>query len=345
MNIKMRSRRLSIPFVLAIACLLIFSMAEIGCGASSNAAGQATTNEVGSKDLFRQALANSLSVDSKNLSGSIDVDSGSTKFKGEFSGSPAGNNARMKASLDVNSSMNGVPVSMSAEEIAIGTGVNDKNDVYMRFTSVTTSDSSRRQALEAVFAPVINKWVKTTIGNGSDKPTTFENEGPLAALDLLGFYAPLVSLNDSDKNIFLSSVDKNNVYTVEGGVEQAQYNGAPARKIKVVVDKNAIMNVDKEVSASISKSANYKSSDVSFLGEVFGKSGKLTACVYLSPDAAKIIGVEINLDLDTPIEDNTFHTTLDKIKVSASINYSPGPAIAAPDSYMTEQEMDALMKG
>ena len=328
----------SVIAVTAVAPLML-----AGCGSSDQAAGQeAASKEATAKDLYREALANALSVDQK-ISGSFNVDSGATKFKGDFSGSPSGNDARVRGTMDISSDARGLPLSMSAELVGIGKGTKDKVDKYLRFTAVTTSRSAYKQKVQETFAPVLNKWVKMNDDSSPDEPSTLEKDGAGAALDLLDFYAPLVSLSDSDKDIFLSSVDRNNLYEVADGIEKTQYKGVEARKVRVSVNKDALLKVEDEVAAAISKESNFEASDPQFIDEVFGKRGKLTANVYLSPDSAKIIGVEIHLDLDKPIDETQFDTTLDKITTSILVNYDRELAIIPPDSFITEDEMNALM--
>lgn len=328
--------------ILVTVGLLASSILQIGCGSTGNivedTSGQAPKSSgPNGRDLFREALANALSVDENNLSGNFEVDGGAEKLKGEFSGT------RMRGNMEINGSMDGVPVSMSMDAIFIGTGTKDKVEEFAKITSLTTSNSLYRQDLQSYFAPAINKWVKSNDDGTPDEPTTFEMDGAFAALNLIDWYAPLVSLSDSDKNIFLTSVDKNNLYEVGNNIEKTQYKGVEARKIQVSINRDALVKVDKEVSDTISKESGFRPSDSKFIDEAFGKNSKLSADVYLATDSARIIGVTVHINFDKPITDSETEAVLYEITASVLVYYKQGPAINPPDSFMTEAEMDALM--
>ncbi len=341
----MKNRFLAL--ILLALGLLSFSFMAGGCGSGNSAVKNSTSaeSELSAKDLYRQALENSLSLKDANISGSYSVDSNTEKFKAQFTESPGKRTGSLQGSFKVNGYMMNLPMSLSFDMIGVGSMSGNSGDLYMRYTSVTTTETVYSGKVEAVFAPVLNKWVKFNDNNKPQKPTTFENQGALAALDLIEWFMPLVSLSDSDKKIFLSSVDKNTLYNMSNKIEKTTYQGAQARKIQVNIKKEALIQADKEVSASISPAAVFKPSDLTFDNEVFGNSGEISADVYLSADAPRIIGVDIHVSLSAPVRDSSYGETISDATVQAQVNYEHGLTINPPDSFITEAEMDSLLTG
>lgn len=331
----------------SLAILFPVSLIQTGCGSSSNASGEANTaststgSNLSAKQLYRQALAKAVSIHGSKTSGKVEVDSDATKFNGQFTGTAG--NQRVQGNMDVDMNVRGIPVSISADMIAIGTGKTNQEDLYMKFANISASGVHKQQ-LEAVFAPVLNKWVKTN-DDKPDKPTTFENSGELATLDIVSWFLPLESLSDSDRNVFLSSIDRHDLYNVADGVENAQFQGVAARKIKVSIKKDVFAQVDMEIGAAISPASGYKTTDLTFIDEVFGKGGVVSADVYLSSDSQSIIGATVQLKLDKPVKDNSFNTSFNEVSGSMFVDYSQGLTISPPDNFISQAQMDALMSG
>ena len=141
----------------------------------------------------------------------------------------------------------------------------------------------------------------------------------------------------------MNAVDKNGVYESGNNVQVTQFNGVNARKITVSVNKDALMKVDNELSQTLSKDADYKKTPVRFMDQLFGKSDRLSADIYLAPDKPVIIGAVLQVDLDRPVTETEFDTTIDKIRTSLFIDYNRDLVIKAPESSITEQQFDALM--
>lgn len=341
----MKNRFLAL-FMLAVG-LLSFSFTASGCGSGNSAVKNGTTADSGlsANDLYRQALENSLSLKDANISGSYTVDSNAEKFKAQFSESPRKRTGGLQGSLKVNGYMRNLPISLSVDMIGVGSFPGNPGDLYMRLTSITTSAPVYSGRVEAVFAPILDKWVKTDVNKEPQKPNTFENNGALAALNLTDWFMPLVSLSDSDKKIFLSSVDKNTLFNIPNKIVKTTYQGTQSRKIQVNIKKEALIQADKEVSASISPAAHFKPSDLTFVNEVFGKSDVISADVYLSPDAPRIIGVDVHVSLTAPVKDSGFGETISDVTMQAQVNYEHGLTIKPPDSFITGAELNSLMTG
>ena len=162
---------------------------------------------------------------------------------------------------------------------------------------------------------------------------------------MLSVFDPLVSLNADDQMLYLSTIDKYDSYEVAEGIEQTQFDGVAARKIRVSVNRQAFIQVDKELGEGMSADAGFQISDPKYTDAVFGGSDTFSADVYLDPNSATIIGVSLVLTFDTPIVESTFDTTMSRINTSLSVDYTTKKTIEPPASFFTEQQMDSLMKG
>ncbi|MHB8858150.1 MAG: hypothetical protein ACYC6Z_01500 [Thermoleophilia bacterium] len=338
---KRRSYGLLVALLVSIGVAALIAIS--GCQTSNEGtASQSASTAASSQDLFRQALANTLSAASKDVSGSFDIDSGAVKLNAKFAGPASGKNGRLQADMEVNSVMQGVPVTMAMQIIAIEN--QGKSDEYAMFKNVSSSESSYKQKIESYFAPAIGKWTKMAGTDHQNQPSTFAKDGPLAVSDLLSVFDPLYSLNEDDQKIFLSSVDKNNLYVVDETIENTQFKGLDARRIRVSINKDAFVNVDKEVSGAVSNASDWKTSDPKYADQVFGKNKTFSADVYLDPNDAIIIGVSLVVDLADPITESAFNTTMSKITASILVDYNRTISIEAPGKFYSQQEMDALMK-
>lgn len=294
------------------------------------------------QQLYRQSLENAVSVQSQDLFGSFDIDSGDTKVTGEFVGDLGGSESRLRADLSVSSESNGVPVSVAAEMISIGE--NDKSENYVRYKSVTSSNALYKPEIESYFAPTLNTWVKLAESSSeTTTPTSFTDDGALAAFDALGIFAPVAQLSEADQQVFLSAVDKYNIYQVDEAIESTRYKGIEARKIKVHINKDAFTELEKELSEALSDEAEFEQYETAYVDQLFGKDNKLSADVYLSAKSATIIGVSMEVDLDVPIQESTFDTILDKINASVLIEYNRQATIEAPADTITEEMFNALL--
>lgn len=331
----------------AVAAYFVFLNEPAAGEATADASrtGTAAGESSPSEELYRQALAAAVDFPStEEISGSFDVDSGDTRFKGEFIASPGNwDKGNIRGEVEIKSSIEGIPVIMAAELIAIEDG--DRPDGYVKYMSVTSPDIAYKQQVEDFFAPALDKWTKMADDGDEDDGDGFDEDGAMAAMSLVDIFFPVSTLSSADREVFLSAVDSNDLYQVGEDIETTQYQGAAARKITVTIDKDTLLACDREINEAISEDADFESLDTDFIDQVFGDSDSLSADVYLSQDAASIIGVSLNLKLDPPIDETVFDTTLKKIKVNISILEDGQLTIEAPSSFITEKELDALMAG
>lgn len=299
-----------------------------------------------STELYRKSIENAISIKSDELYGSFDVSSDSTKMRGEFIGSPNSNEGRLRADLDVSFEQDDVPLDLSAEMIIIGKEDENKKDAsegYLKYNSLTTSNAEFKQNVEDYFSPVINKWVKLDNDNDEDKPTSFEEDGALAAFDTLGVFLPITKLSESDQKIFLDAIDKYNLYQVSDKIENERFKGIESRKVRVSVKKDALLEFEKEVSETLSDDADFEKFDVKFVDQLFGKDNEFSADVYFDLDEPKIIGASIEIDLDEPVKEAEFNTSVDKVSTSILIEYDRKLTIEAPKGTITQTEMSTLL--
>lgn len=297
-------------------------------------------------ELYRKSIENAISTQSDEIYGSFDVSSDSTKMRGEFIGSPNSDKGKFRADLDVSFDQDGVPLDLSAEMIIIGKEGKNKKDAsegYLKYNSLTTSKTEYKQNVEDYFSPVINKWVKLDNDSKDDKPTNFEEDGPLAAFDTLGIFLPITKLSESDQKIFLDAIDKYNLYQVGDEIDKEKFKGIESRKIRVSVKKDALLEFEKEVSEKLSDDAGFEKFDAKFVDRLFGKDNEFSADVYFDLEESKIIGADIEIDLDKPIKEAEFNTSVDEVSTSILIEYDRKLNIEAPKGAITQSEMSALL--
>src|SRR5690606_23473492 len=219
------------------------------------------------------------------------------------------------------SSTEGIPLSITAEAIGIEEG--DVSESYFRYKSVVSSDPEYGQSLENYFSPAIDKWVKADDDASEDEeePSSFIDQGAMAAFDAIAIFAPITHLSDADREIFFATVDKYNLYQVGEEIENARFKGVEARKVRVSVQEDAFTEFEREASEALSDEANYRKFDSTYTNHLFGKTNSLAADVYIHPETANIIGVDLRIDLSEPIDENAYGTKLDKINTSLLIEY------------------------
>lgn len=297
-----------------------------------------------SKDIYLSAVSDAVSRDSGELYGSFDVDSENTNFSGELLGDLQSKERRLRADISVSSVLDGtVPMSLKGELIAIEE--NEISEGYLKYESVTSSNSTYRQNLEGYFAPVINKWIKLgekKIEKG-ERSVTFEEDGALAAFELTSVFAPVAGLNKNDQEVFITAVKEYSLYEIDETIENTRIKGMDARKVKVSIQKDVFLDFEKEVNRNLSEDAEFQVFDSEFVDQVFGSDDMVTADVYLSEDEAVIIGVEYDIDLDEPVIESSFETRVERISVSFFIEYNQDTTIDKPKNAITTEQMGQLL--
>lgn len=295
-----------------------------------------------SSELYRTAITKAINVKSESAYVSFDIDSGNSKLKGEFVGDLSGDNVRMRADIDVKTFSNGIPLTISAE--LIGISRDEKTDAYVRYKSVSTTDTKYAATIVNYFAPVIGKWENTSKGDKEEKkiPTTFESDGGVAIFNAIGIFAPISSLSDTDQKVYLSALDKYNIFNVDKEIEKAQFKGIDSRKLEVSVKKDAFTEFEKEVSQSLSAEAKYDRLDSKFVDQLFGKNDILRATVSVD-NKGNIIGVEVKVDLEAAVTETSFNTTINSVEASVLVEYGRKMTIEAPKDAISEKEYNSLL--
>lgn len=294
--------------------------------------------------LYTEALKHSVSrSQTDEVYGSFDVDAGDSIVSGELIGDVQGENGRMRATMEVDSYSDEVPISMTAEMIIIAEG--SKSEQYMRYRSLSSSDVEYRDAVESYYAPVMDSWVaiEDTEDETEDEPMSFEEDGALAGMDALGIFLPLTGLSAEDQDVYLNAIEKYQLYSVDKTIESSRIKGIEARKLRVTVAKDVFKEFESEIAEALSDEAGYRKSDGLFVDQLFGNDDKLIADVYLDTAEPRIVGVEFAVKFDEPIHETTFDTTLETVKVSMLVQYDRSLTIEAPAKTITEDEMSALL--
>lgn len=294
-------------------------------------------------ELYRQSVESALSMQGDELRGSFVVDSPDAQLKGELFGDLRTGDARMRVDFDMKGTIEDVALSAATEMIVIEKG--DLVENYVKYKSVTSPNREFNQALKDQFAPVVGKWFKQATDDKDDNPTSFEDNGVVAAFSAVNIFAPFQAppYGEADKKVFLSALDSYSPYQISGEAQETVFKNNQARKIVVTGRKDAFRKFDQELKDKLSKEADYKGFEAAFIDQLFGVDNELEADVYLSSDSAQIIGVNLKIDLDEPIEDPAFNSVIDKVSVSFLLEPNSTFTIEAPKDAMTEAQMQRLL--
>lgn len=294
-------------------------------------------------ELYRTSITKAISIDAKTQPYlSFDIRAGDQTYKGQAKGDIAGDNSMVSLDFDVKTTSDDVSMQLRAQAITIATkGKPDEG--YVRYTSISSPDESYAQYIDDYFRASNDKWVKMSDTNNEDKPTSFEDDGPIAVFDFVGVFTPIFSLNAGDREIFLKAIEKYHLYTLSETIEQSQFRGIQVRKLQVSIRKDDFMEFEKEVSQSLSKEADFTRLDDDFVDQAFGADNQLRADVYIDAKKPVIVGVDMNVKLLKPVTENTFQTTIGTISTSVLIDNSRNFTVEAPKDYISQDQYNALL--
>lgn len=298
-------------------------------------------NKQDAASLYREAVANALATTAEEPYGALTIETENIDLNGEFKGLVTGGDGSGKFEFKTESSFDGIPVKLSAEMLSLTE--NDKDNTYFRYRSISTDNEQFSGLLNEYFEPVINVWTKAPDTEDEEDATSFEDDGPLAVVSLLGMYAPITNSSEKDQQTYLSLMDKYDLYQVGETVEETTFKGTDARKLQVSIKKEALLAFEKEAVQQLSEDEDYEQLSEEFVDQAFGESGILRADVYLSPDEAVITGVYLETELSEEVQENAFETKMREISSSLLIDYDRDFKVEAPTDAVSEEAFSQLL--
>lgn len=288
------------------------------------------------QQLYESSFENSIYSDSKKQAYiSFDIKSDNMTLEGEATGNVSGSEGSMQSNILIQSSSQGVPLSMDVD-MRVPSAKEKK--VYMKYNKVSSSDPTYGPYISSLFDSISGKWIQTSNDDTTDTASDFSKDGPTAVFDIAGLYVPLTSLNAKDKTTYLNGIHKYHLFTVGDDVKETTFKGVSAREIKVTIDKDALKQFDKDMASSLSKDADYQSMSTKYINDFFGDKQTFTANVYLHPDQEKITGIAYDVNFAQEMTDTTFDVSTKSIKTSLLIDYNRKLVVEVPKDYMSEQQ-------
>lgn len=299
-------------------------------------------NKTSPQQIYQQALEDAIVTNPNDQAyGSVELNSGQTHLNGQFKGNLAGSKGQFDFNLVVGAKSDNIPLTINLDMKGIDDGKN--TTTYMRYNSVSSSDSKYNEPFKNYFAPVVGKWVKSTDKDTPDQQDSFEKDGPLDAVDVAGFFIPLASMSQNDKQTYLAAVKKYDLFHVGQKVTDDRFQGLEARVLKVTINKDSYRQFDNEMASSLSKKADYQKSSEQFLDDLFGNSNSFTATVYLDKNKNEFMGIKYNVNFAKPITESTFNSTMKSIDTSLLIEKNHKFSVQLPTQYISESKYQSLL--
>jgi hypothetical protein len=273
---------------------------------------------------------------------SFNVDSDAAKLRGEASGNLAGTSGKTRMDMDITSETDSGPMTTAVEVMSLVE--EEKTDYYFRYKNVSAKDPLASQQLSAYFKPVLGKWIRTDVTEEEENRTaSFQEDGASAMLEALAMYAPVASLNDKDRQTYLAAINKYGLYQVENQIENTRFRGIEARKLLVSINKETLIEFERELSSTMSEESRFQRSDTQFIDQLFAGQPTLTSEVYVAPNTDQLVGVAMNVDLQEPVMESSFNSVVDKLSASMLLDYGRKLNVTAPQQSITEAEFEALL--
>lgn len=301
-------------------------------------------------ELYRQSIINAISNQSETLYSSIEIESDGTKLQGESILRPDQGDNRFKVSLDQSYEFHTIPVNSSTEVIVISKENGDKKDdlshveTYTKLKSITSPDTEYKQGIEDLYLPLINKWVKSDGAKHKDNIMSLETSGALAVASVMELFLPVSPMDENDQKIFIETIDKYNLYQVGNDIQREQFKGIDARKVNVSVNKDAYLELIKELSERLSDGDDFKKPNQKLIDDLFGQDNQLSADVYFDLKQPKIIGAHADIVLDEAVTETKYNTKIQQISFTVMIEHGRELTIETPEGAIDESEVISLFR-
>lgn len=292
-------------------------------------------------EIYAEARANAIRTDSSPIYMSFEAEDSSISVKGESNADLNGDNGKMRADMFIDVESDGVPIKLGMELMAFGK--DGKTTQYSRIKSVSSRDAYYDGMLRSYYASVINKWQKYASEEDEDDENLFSGNGSIDLLNIMGVFMPVANLSQADKDIYLDTVAKYDLYTLPEKVEQATFKGKDVRKMTIGVSKDVLLEVDNELASKLSDEADYKRTPVRYLDLVFGDSNVMNADVYFDKEKNEFAGMDLKATLKEPVRLETWGSTIQDVSATILIDASRDLKLEEPKGALTEEQYSKLM--
>lgn len=289
---------------------------------------------------YFQAVEHSLSLgEDERPYIAFDVASENFELDGELQGNMAGDSGKYRMNFEVDGEVDGLPLKMAAE--AIGVVANSNEELYIKYTEISTDDTFYDALLQAQVKPYLNQWMLSPNGSGNDEdtPTSFEEDGVMATFNIAGVFAPLNSMNSKDREAYMAALKEYEPYTVDKSITKTSFNNKPARKLDITLHKEQFKQFEAAAEKVLSDDAEFENFDDEFVDQFFGGKNTLTAEVYMDEKKNEIVGVSYAIDLEEQLKDPALDGEYQSIQSELVVDYSKDLQIDIPETTLNADEV------
>ncbi|QDZ15031.1 hypothetical protein [Humibacter ginsenosidimutans] len=286
--------------------------------------------------LYRTALTNSLASDANDLAASATVswNQGRCGFEQDQEAAQQQMTCTSLAQDD-----DGAPYLIKDRYLyTVGDG---KAESYYKVLDVTAAkDSSLTTSdIRSGYRYVLGKWDRyysakadaDWLGMGA---RNLSQEGPMGILAGVQhiFQASYFdeSLSAHDRASYLKALTAAHPFRVKGVTQHVRYQGIDdVTRLTVTVTRAAYHAFDQRLASTLSSSVHYSADSTSFDDSVFGRTGVLTAQIYLDANT-RIVGVATTMPLAAPVPEKVYGTTMSTVRTSFTTLYGQSNELTVP---------------